>query len=118
MIERDTWQYRAIQFCRGNQTPLGTILLAVIGRNAKNPPWYGTAAEIRADGLVVSSFTDRHRKLHYPALVCGVTELVDMFSRLADDLKLADADRIEMFRQVRQWCARDLRRGITLHFRG
>jgi hypothetical protein len=115
-IESDNWRYRAIRHCRGNQTPVGTLLLAVINRNAKNPPWFGATAEITRDGKVISSFTDRHRKLYFPYFIGTVADFTATFSKLADELKFTDEERIELFRLVRQWCARDLRDNIKLNF--
>ena len=115
-VEKDSWQYRAIAHTMGNSTPLGCLLLAVIGRNAKHPPWFGLTAEITAEGLVVTSFTHRSGARYDPWVFGPVEELTAAFSRLADELKLNDADRIELFRQVRQWVARDHRRDIRLHF--
>lgn len=116
IAERDSWQYRAVAHTKGNSTALGCLLLAVIGRNAKHPPWFGRSAEITAEGLVVTSFTHRSGRRYEPWVWGSVEELTAAFSRLADELKLNDADRIELFRQVRQWVARDNRADIRLHF--
>lgn len=114
--EWDSWQYRAIQFTKGNSTPLGALLLAIINRNARNPPWFGSAAEITEAGLVVTSFTGKDRRLYYPHVIGDVKFLTSTFSELADQLKLADADRVELFHLVRQWCTKDNRADIRLHF--
>lgn len=115
--ERASWQYRAIEATKGNQSKLGTLLLAILGHPAKNPPWFGSSATINAGGLVVASFTGKDRQLHYPFVVCEVSELTNNFAGLADHLKLNDEERIELFRRVREWVARDLRLGDkTLRF--
>lgn len=115
MRERDTWQYRVIERTKGNSTPLGALVLAVIGRNAKNPPWFGRSAEIMEDGSVWTSITlpGKPPRRH---VVGSVQFLTETFSRLADEVQLDDKDRIELFRCVRQWCARDHRANITLDF--
>lgn len=118
MSERDSWQYRAIERTKGNSTPLGALLLAVLGRNAKNPPWFGSTAEITENGLVVTSLTTKDRRMHFPHVVGDVAFLTSSFSELADDLKLSDPDRIELFRLVRQWCSKDHRANIRLEFTG
>lgn len=116
--ETDNWRFRAIRLTRGNSTPLGALVLAVIGRNARNPPWFGNAAEITVGGQVVTSFTDRAKRMHFPHVLGTVDYLTSTFSRLADELKLADEERIELFRMARQWCVKDHRPDNRLHFTG
>lgn len=115
-LEQNTWQYLAIEFTKGNSTPVGALLLAVLGRNARNPPWFGNTAEITAEGLVVTSFTGKDCMLRFPHAVGSVNELTTIFSKLADSLKLDDAARVELFRLVRQWVAKDNRADIHLRF--
>jgi len=108
--ERQTWQYRAVAATRGNQTMLGCILLAVIGRNAKNPPWFEPGAEIDADGFLLANFVGKDRVDHHQLIpVATVKDLVDEFRRLADAIKLDDADRIAMFAALRAWIVKDHR---------
>lgn len=114
-VAQGSWQYRAIDHCRGNRTQLGTILLAVLGHNAKNPPRYSYEACINAAGLVIAAFENRHGARQFMA-VCSVDELTKGFSKLADALKLEDWERIAMFEEVRKWIARDYRVNPTLHF--
>lgn len=107
--ERATWQYRAVQATRGNQSRLGCILLAVLGKNAKNPPWFGRSAIITSDGFVLANFCTAAGEVKHGALVCNAAELTANFRGLADHLKLGDKDREAMFVAVRQWIAEDYR---------
>lgn len=107
--ERATWQYRAIAATKGNTSRLGCILLAVLGRNAKHPPWFGANAVITSDGYVLSHFTGKDGVMHYGAFVGSVNDLVKNFRGLAEHLKLSDKEQAEMFVQLQQWIQRDYR---------
>lgn len=107
--ERQTWQYRAVQATRGNQTMLGTIVLAVIGRNAKHPPWFEPGAEIADDGILLANFVDRGLRDHGLVPVARLSQVVDEFRRLADHIKLTDDERKSMFDALRKWIAKDHR---------
>lgn len=107
--ERASWQYRAIAATRGNQSRLGCILLACLGRNAKHPPAFGANAIITSDGFVMAHFVGKDGRGHHGALVGEISDLVGNFRGLADHLKLSDIDRKEMFDKVRQWISLDYR---------
>jgi len=103
------WRYRTIDALRGNQSPLGTVLLAVLGRQQSRLPRLGTQAYIDAAGIVHVDFWDEHGD-HKPASpLNSVKELTDSFRYLADELKLSDADREAMFGELRKWIKRDYR---------
>ncbi len=103
------WRYRAVNATRGNQTMLGCILLAVINRPAKNPPWFGPTCVINPEGVVLSNFVDRHNTMHVALPVCTVPELVDEFRRLADTCNMTDSERQEMVDELRKWVSVDYR---------
>ncbi len=106
---RATWQYRAIAATRGNQSKLGTILIAILGRQRQTRPQFGSSATITSDGFVMSRFIGRDGEGHEGAFVCGVADLTRNFRGLADHLKLRDGERGEMFTALRQWIALDYR---------
>lgn len=117
---RASWQGQCIVRTRGNQTQLGAVLLAVLNKRVGEPRSFGHAGAIvdgPNGGWVLSRFIDRTGHDHGAIRVCSVDDLVGSFSRLADDLKLADADRIALFKAVRDWIATD-ERAIkdSLHF--
>lgn len=106
--EQGTWQYKAVVACRGNQTMVGTILLAIIGRNAKNPPQITTTATVDEHGLVWAGIATRNGQ-HGLAVLGTIQDVRDEFRRLADYLKLDDHERIELFEELRKWVAVDMR---------
>lgn len=106
---REGWRFRAIETTRGNSTTIGTLLLAVIGRHSRRPPWFGPTCVITPDGYVLSNFVDRYGTMHPAALVCGIEDMIDGFRRLADRLKLNDKDREELFDQLKKWVSVDHR---------
>ncbi len=115
--QRATWQYRAILATRGNQTMMGCVVQAILGRAASNPPRLGLTAVISEDGYVFTNMVDRHGRLHgagpeavFPPLCLGsVAGLVGEFRALADQLKLEDVDREAMFTELRKWITADFR---------
>lgn len=113
--ERQSWQFRCIEATRGNQTRLGTMLLAILGRNAKHPPKFGPGCVISLDGYVFANFVDRQGIVHAAQCVCSVGQMNDGFRLLADSLKLDDADRIALFDEVRKWVYKDERATSTLN---
>lgn len=114
--QRATWQYRAVEATRGNQSQLGCILLAVLAKAADNPPKITGSATITSDGYVLANFTGRDGIPRHQAFICDVEDLQRNFSGLADHLKLSDADRVAMFGEVKKWIWKDFRANSTLHF--
>ena len=119
---RDTWQGKALIATSGSK--LGAILVSVLqlpekgraafdhllGTDLASMPIFSIAgATITSDGFVMCSFRDREEVWHNQALVCDVEDLVKNFRGLADHLKLTDAERKEMFDEVRIWIKTDYR---------
>lgn len=111
---RASWKLRAIRATKGNQSKLGSILIAVLGRIPRHPPRFGLKATITSDGFVMADFQGKDFVRHYSALVCEVKELTNNFRGLADHLKLDKEEREEMFAELRKWIARDYRAKSTL----
>lgn len=107
---RRSWQWRAIVATRGNQTRLGALVLAVVGKMTDNPPRITGHATITKDGWVVCPFHKRDGT-QGPMIVGDVEYLTRSFSELGDHLKLNDADRIAMFKAVKEWIYKDERDG-------
>lgn len=105
--ERATWQYRAVLETRGNQTPVGTMLLSVLGRPAKNPPRFGRSAAITKDGVLVTTFQARDGSK--VTFTCQLQEVIDNFRRLSETLKLTEVEATEMFVELQRWIAFDER---------
>lgn len=106
---RQSWVYRAIEATRGNQTQLGCILLSVIGKPCKSPPWFGPTCVITEDGIVIANFVDRHNTMHEARMVCDVADLVMNFRGLMEHIHASDAEIKDCFDQVRKWVAKDYR---------
>jgi hypothetical protein len=100
---------RAVVATRGNQTLLGCILLAVLGKAASNPPRFGSGAVIRLDGTVTAHFQGRNGAWTEGAHIANIIEVRDGFRRLADALDLGDEDRGDMFTELAKWITHDER---------
>lgn len=107
-LQRGTWQYRAVESTLGNQSKLGCILLAVLGKS-RDKRAFSEAAGLTKEGYVIAGWYDRDGAYRGLVKVCDVQELCDNFSGLADHLQLSDADRIALFAAVRNWIAVDER---------
>lgn len=108
--QRQTWQYRAIKLLRGNQTLPGTILLAVLDKSHRlNSKRIGREGEIGPDGTVYAPYQAADGSLHPQMALCNIQDLIACFRRVADTLKLTDADRKDLFDKLRRWIARDAR---------
>ena len=101
---------RAIAATRANQSQLGAIMLAILGRRPRRPPMFpGGGATITSDSYVTADFIDKDGVGHRGAFVCDIADLVRNFRELADHLKLTDEERTEMFSELRKWIRRDYR---------
>ena len=108
--EHESWQFRAVKHTLGNGTQLGCVLVSVLGgAMPHHAPQYFGGATITAAGMVLCDFRDREGYWHLQRLICPVAKLVTAFRKLADDLKLDDTDREDLFRCVRQWIKEDKR---------
>lgn len=119
--EQAAWQYKAIVATRGNQTLLGAILLAIIGKQAKHPPQIVGTATVDAEGLCWTNLRKAHGAEVAQGTVCvgRIQDIRDDFRRLADFLKLDDHERRELFEELRKWVAVDLRADhaeLTRHY--
>lgn len=102
------WQLDLIAATRGNQTRLGSIFLAALGkRPPSNRRMFSRHAVITKSGKVVADFIDSRGDVHAAQIVCTVQELRDNFRGLADHCKLSDKDREELFNTIRSWISRD-----------
>ena len=106
---RESWQFRAEQLTRGNETAVGMILLAVLNRRPHKPPAVGHKAIIGSNSRVYASYMHRNGRVEHYVPICTVADLTTMFRRLADALKLDDADRVAMFNEVKKWIVKDYR---------
>lgn len=105
---RNDWRYRAVLALRGNQTQLGCVLLAVLGKsNEHGPPRYARKALITKDGVVCAGHMNASGQVYELVPIMMVANLVDEWRRLADQIKASDAERATMFSELRKWVVRD-----------
>ena len=106
MANERSWQGRALERLRNNQTMPGAILLAVLGR-ATTPPRLGRQAKINYQGIVITSLTSKSHGWNANIPICHKDDLVGAFRKLCDVLKFTDAERHELFLELRRWIERD-----------
>lgn len=115
----ERWQHRAVRETGGNQTMLGCFVLAVLGwQHGRKPPRFGSTAVIDKDGMVFSNAQNAAGQMFKNECLGHVENIVDSFKGLADHLKLSDAERTEMFGELRKWFIHDARANQTNKERG
>jgi hypothetical protein len=80
------------------------------GFESITPPFLCTAGKVDKSGAVVADLVERAGTItkNY-RLYRDEIALRDDFRRLADELKLTDADRVELFGAVKRWVVADRR---------
>lgn len=128
---RNTWQARCLAETKGkeaavvlavlfhNYLPAMQILMRVvfptapIARNGwveiSLPFYYGGAMIDKGGHIGCGMVTRDRRKIPNARIFDREAQLVSMFRKLADRLKLNDADRTEMTEAVKRWVVRDMR---------
>ncbi len=122
---RDTWQVRAL--VQSKDQHVGVVLLSVLAHNfdeampvflrvafpgfhSIQPPFLCTCGRIGKAGQVMADVVNKDGTISKKvALYISEMELRDDFRRLADQLKLSDFDRTEMFKCVQKWVVADTR---------
>jgi hypothetical protein len=122
---RDTWPSRALRHLR--RSPLSIVVLSVLahsfdehmptllavtfpGFRSITPPFLCSAAKISHSGAVVADIVDKHQRHVRDMVVFRSTEQMQaVFRKLADELRLDDAERTQMFEAVRAWVVADRR---------
>jgi hypothetical protein len=106
---RADWRVQAVNATLP-ATGLGMMLRAVIGTGRGWLPRLGLAAQIGEDGVVRCNFWDQNGFfIEADNLPLTAPEIRDSFRRLADQLKLSDADRLDMFTRLAKWLGDDRR---------
>lgn len=127
---RDMWQGRALRYTRTQR--IGFVVLSVLshtydealvvllqavfpGYAGLKPPALVSAGRIAKSGAIVADFMNADGTISRNAVIYrSETALRDDFRKLADRLKLNDADRIEMFKVVLRWVVADTRLDPTM----
>jgi hypothetical protein len=75
-------------------------------------PMFVSYAHVGLDGAVMADMVDRDGKKSAMRVYESEERFIYAMRKLADGLKLADRDRIEMFTVLQKWVASDARVGI------
>jgi hypothetical protein len=130
---RDTWQARVLVAAQSKtEGVIGAVALSVIAHNYDDallvllqtifpgfqsiqPPALCTAGRIDKSGAVVANLVERSGRIVKDyQLYRDEIALRDDFRRLADELKLDDSDRIELFICLQRWVVADRRLDPTM----
>lgn len=133
---RETWQSRALYATQTD--PIGMVLLSVFAHNYDEPapgrdwtwralmavtwgddyvtpPFLGSAGKIDKSGRIVADVVwNEGGKTKNEPLFRNSRSLEKTFRKLADKLKLADADRRELIDIVKKWVVCDYRLDPTM----
>lgn len=103
------WKWRALKHTGCNKTEVGALLLACLKIKPNAGSWFNRSGFIISpDGYVMGEM--KHQDGRNAMVILGtVKQYTDKFRRLADEIKLDDFDRADMFRYVRESIQRDLR---------
>lgn len=105
-----SWQYRAVKLTGGNQAMLGCFVLAILGwQHGRKPPRFGKVATITKEGLIKTNLQTKDGLILRNHILGPVQIVIDNFRGLADELKLDDNERKQMFDELRKWFFKDER---------
>jgi hypothetical protein len=126
---RDTWQGRTLAAATGKTAAVLLSVLAHSYDDAMLPllqvvfpgftsiaaPFFCTAGKVAKSGHITADMVTKTGKVikNFPVYISEI-ELRDDFRRLADRLKLSDADRVELFGAVKRWVVADRRLDPTM----
>ena len=128
---RETWQAKALAHTQYSY--FGRVVLSVLAHNyddampvllsavwpgfrSLNPPFLGSAGRVAKSGAVVADVVRDGGIIEKQVRIFrSLDRLKGAFRRLADQLKLNDADRVEMFSAVRRWVVADTRLDPTMN---
>ncbi len=127
---RDTWQGRVLAATENR--PLGAVVISVLAHNYENEievllrvifpgfeglklPGLCSAGKIsRAGAVVADMIRGNGTRVRNAVLFHDEMAMRDAFRRLADSLKLSDAERRELFACVQKWVVCDYRLDPTM----
>ncbi len=120
---RDTWQGRAVTAARGRAAMVlmsalchsyeeaAPILYALIfpDHGKVMAPYLESCGRVAKNGAITAKVRGRNGLLTEEVIYPNEIALRDEFRRLADQLKLSDADRVEFFGAIKRWVVADRR---------
>ncbi|SRR5258708_40228193 len=107
--QRRDWRLKLIAATRGNQTLLGCIVLAAIGKEPENPPYFRGKAVIASTGDVYCDFVARDRVYHIKARIGDDEDFVRNLITLTYHCDLNTEERVEFLARVNNWIDKDER---------
>jgi hypothetical protein len=107
------WQLRLLIQLRGNQTKYGCVLVAVMGHAPDHAPRYVSNAIVDTEGNVVAAFQGRNMLGADFVVVDKIEDFVENWRRIADEAKLSDDERVDLFKELRLWINDDARVGAS-----
>lgn len=129
---RASWQGRVLAHAEGK---MGAVALSVIAENYDDVllpllqavfpgfrgvplPAFCSAAKVAKTGHVCADLITKHgERIQMFAIFRSTKQMEGQFRRLADRLKLTDADRTEMFAAVKKWVVADYRLDPNMDYR-
>lgn len=113
----DHWKLRVVAETYGNQTPMGALVLAIMGHTPNRRPYYKGLATIDKQGVIWCKFYARGMHNLFPKRVpiCHVRAFNDELLRLAEKCKMDDREVGEFFSEAKKWIERDERAKSTLN---
>ena len=105
---KKSWLYRAIALMHGNKSTLGALVIAISGRRVNPPCFHPGGMIIRRNGSIDMLYNDGagfRKRTVFP----DVQDLNNLFRGLAAELNLSEAEREDMFAELRKFCIKDER---------
>ena len=88
---------------------MGPIVRAVLGKQMARGPKLSLQATIASNGMVFAGLKHDDVMVSYAHPLGMVKDLRDEFRRMADHCRLSDAERTELFTELKKWLGKDLR---------
>lgn len=101
-----SWKWRVVAASLGTTT--GSIVQAMLARQPGRGPALGMTCDILLDGTVITTVR-REGQWGPPEPIGTIAAVRDNMRLLADHCKLSDADREELFVELRKWVRVDYR---------
>lgn len=114
--EKD-WRYKVLRKCRGNQSIMGSIIIAALGKSmsvGSRKNIFTGSARLDKDHVLHATFIDKYGVVTPDFPIIKAKELSDNLRRLAMDCHLEDAEATALFTTVREWVYTDENASSTL----
>ena len=99
-----SWQWRILRASFATTT--GCIVRAILGKEPKSGIAFGATCDITVDGYVESQIR-MDGFWRAPVRIGTVEDVRDNLRRLSDHCKLSDAERENLFSELRKWIRKD-----------